>query len=151
MHLGLLYSNCILVYCAYIQPGNDERDFHQTLELISSIPSRSDLLLLGDFNAPDVNWNTLTASSTRSSALCECIFNKNLIQIFMGPMHHLGNTLDLILTNCPDRVSNIFVDQKLTSDHYRISFHVEAGNSHFHHQSKSRTVIDCFLEQIYMA
>ena len=95
----------ILVYCVYIPPGNDETDFCQMLDLTSLIPNNSDLLLPGDFNAPDVNWSTLIACSTRLFALSEYIFNKNLIQMVSSPMHHLGNTLDLILINCFDRVS----------------------------------------------
>ena len=132
-----IYSLCNLRYMYYyvsIPPGNNERDLHKMLDCISLISSNGDLLLLGDFHAPDVNRSTLTASSTRSPALCECIINKNLIQMVTGLTHHLrihvGNTLDVILRNCPDRVSNILVHHEPTSAHYRISFHVKEGNSY---------------------
>ena len=50
-------------------------------------------LLLGNFNFPDVNWNTFCVSSLHSSSLCDCFFNKNLIQMDTGSTHYLGNTL----------------------------------------------------------
>ena len=81
-----------LVCCVYMPPGYDDKDFHQLLDDISLLPSHSDFLLLGDSNAPDVNWNTYCASSLRSSSLCDCFFNKNLIQMVTGPTHYLGKT-----------------------------------------------------------
>lgn len=76
----------ILVCCVYIPPGSDENLINQLLDLINLLPSDNDIILLGDFNVPDVNWDAMTASTSRSAALCECIFN-NLIQMVTGPTH----------------------------------------------------------------
>jgi len=78
-----------------------------------------DLLLVGDFNSPNVNWCTLTASSPRSSVLCDSLA-KNLIQWVDEKTHALGNILDIICTNCLDRISNISIDPNLVSDHHLI-------------------------------
>ena len=69
-----------------------------------------DLLLVGDFNSPDVNWCSLTASSLRSSVLCDTFFAKNLVQLVDEKTHALGNILDLISTDCVDRISNICIN-----------------------------------------
>ena len=78
---------------------------------INLLSGRGDLLIVGDFNLPDLNWGTLSALSKQSQALCECVFTNNLIQMVSGPTHKLGNTLDLILTNCTDRTVNIQIDK----------------------------------------
>lgn len=61
------------VCCVYVPPACSEEEFNQLLDFIQSIPDDCDQLLLGDFNAPDVNWNTLTATAIHSSSLCDAI------------------------------------------------------------------------------
>jgi len=76
----------------------------------------------GDFNAPDINWLTLYAGSPFSRNLCNTLHHLNYLQLVNTPTHHdqAGNTLDLILTNAPHRISNIAVstDSTLNSDHF---------------------------------
>ena len=96
----------LLVACVYIPPA------------CSGADGNGDLLLVGDFNSPDVNWCTLTASSLPSSMLCGTFFAKNLIQLVDEKTHALGNILDLISTNCIARISNISIVPNLISDHH---------------------------------
>jgi len=53
-------------------------------------------VIMGDFNSPDINWSTLTASSEFSSSLCDIIFQYNFSQLIDLPTHKQGNILDLI-------------------------------------------------------
>ena len=62
-----------------------------------------------------------------------------------GPTYSLGNTLDLVLTTVPDRISHLLVHQELVSDHHRISFDVvQVASSHGLRRSRSFTAVDCF-------
>ena len=133
----------ILVCCVYNPPSSSDDHFNRLLDLIHSLPVHGDVLILGDFNVPDVDWDTLSASTSRSSSLCDCIFENNLIQMVTGGTHCHGNTLDLILTNSPGRVTNVLIDNKLISDHHRIYFDVEVSRLH-ESGAKTITLIDCF-------
>ena len=59
----------------------------------------TDIIITGDFNLPDINWDTLSATSTSSSAFCDFIFDSLLTQLVDLPTHVKGNILDLVLSN----------------------------------------------------
>ena len=107
-----------LLVCLYIPP-NCSLDYHTSLlQYISNIRSISEVntFVLGDFNAPDVNRNTQHASF-----LCNTLHNFS--QLIDFPTHVRGNTLDLIFTNVPQRVTHVCICDSpiLKSDHYIIS------------------------------
>ena len=83
------------------------------------------LILMGDFNVPDINWAILSGLSTFSKQLCDLVFHYNLSQIVNCPTHIGGNILDLIFTNCENTISSLTVQSDtihpVTSDHYLIS------------------------------
>jgi len=57
------------------------------------------IVIMGDFNTPDVDWLTLSVSSEFSSKLCNLIFDYNLTQHAEHPIHVQGYILDLIISN----------------------------------------------------
>jgi len=63
-----------------------------------------------------------------SDNFCEFIFDSNLTQLVDTPTHTCGNILDLVLTNCPEQISNLLVHppqyQCVSSDHHLITFSV---------------------------
>ena len=56
------------------------------------------VIIVGDFNLPDINWSSLTGVSPFSKRFCEFIFDSNFIQLVENPTHMKGNILDLVLT-----------------------------------------------------
>ena len=90
-------------------------------------------LITGDFNLPDINWNTLSSTSQLSNVFCDLVFNLNLAQLNVKPTHIHGNILDLILTNNEEIILNITVHPQeaflLCSDHYPITSDVSHGCS----------------------
>ena len=70
-------------------------------------------------------WWTLTGNSAASDNFCEFIFESNLTQLVDSPTHVCGNILDLVLTNCPEHVTNLSVHplqyQCVASDHHLIT------------------------------
>ena len=82
---------------------------------------------------PDINWSTLSGSSTISNDFCEFIFQSNLEQLINHPTHKHGNILDLLLTDSTDKIFNLTVHpmeyQCILSDHHLITFTISCKNS----------------------
>ena len=113
----------LLLVCLYIPP-NCSVDYQQeTLCTISILPSDTNTIILGDFNAPDINWLTLTTGSLFSRDLCNTLHLQNYLQLITFPTHQAGNILDLIHTNVPQRIGNTNVCSNtiLNSDHFMIT------------------------------
>ena len=123
------YSNRqILLCCVYIPPNPDAHYFHSYVSYLSNhaTPHES-ILFLGDFNIPDIIWSSLSCSSSNSNLFCDFIFKHNLSQLIESPTHIQGNnTLDLVLTNDPELVSDLSIhphlSHTLTSDHFIIFY-----------------------------
>ena len=83
-----------------------------------------DYIICGDFNAPDINWASLTGSSLFSNLLCDWVFSKNIVQLVSDPTHCKGNSLDLLLSNSQDSIHSVHTDQSSylsASDHFLVS------------------------------
>ena len=117
---------CCLVYA----PLNATVEYHTELTnylaTITLLPNS--ILIIGDFNMPDINLSTLTGCSVISNNFCEFIFQSNLIQVVNTPTHKLGNTLDLILTDNTENIVNLTVHpleyQCIPSDHHLITCNI---------------------------
>lgn len=98
------------------------------ISCISLVPSGANLLLLGDFNCPDVDWSSMSTSpSTPSSKFCDFILSRNLYQLVSEPTHSQGNCLDLVFTTNTDTIINLSVDSatcSLMSDHYLVTLFI---------------------------
>ena len=81
---------------------------------------------MGDFNFPDINWDTLSGHSIASNQFCDLIFQAGLHQLINVPTHKHGNTLDLLFTNLEDNINDLQInsDSHLQSDHYNITYTV---------------------------
>ena len=111
-----LQSNITLI-CTYFPPSSTDAHYNKLLSTIVSLSDNQDIIIVGDLNLPDINWSTLTGTSTFTSSLCNLLYNKNFIQLISGPTHKQGNTLDIILTNVPNRICNITILTHLPVSH----------------------------------
>ena len=122
-------SNIHTVYClAYLPPNSSDEYKQEFLNYIDTFKDLTDnLILMGDFNLGDINWDSLCGQSPVSLKFCDVIFNLNLVQMIDVPTHTAGNILDLVLTNVPDNISNLRIhcDPPLLipSDHFVITFY----------------------------
>ena len=93
------------------------------------------IIVLGDFNCPDICWHTLASHSSRSSALCDFIFDNNMSQLITYPTHHNGHILDLLFTNDPDSVGDIVTIDNcpLVSDHIPLLAELKTSASQTSH------------------
>ncbi len=85
------------------------------------------LIVCGDFNLPHIDWCTGVATNNDS---IQNVFTKtvkdNYLWQFVDFPTRINNTLDLLFTNIPDKVTNVhgFVDI-IATDHTLISFEVD--------------------------
>ena len=109
--VNLLLKKPITLCCIYIPPCTADVLLSEVIQyfstLIDSYP-RNSLVLVGDFNLPDINWDNLTASSTASRTFCDFIFDNALLQVVDTSTHSKGNILDLIITNSEYSVRDQF-------------------------------------------
>ena len=79
-------------------------------------------ILLGDFNLPGIDWQTLSGSNLYENQFLNLLCDSDLFQILNERTHIEGNTLDLIATSCPD-VTNSLLCKRL-SHHCPIEIHL---------------------------
>ena len=92
---------------------------------------------MGDFNYPDIDWARMHGSSSFSSLFCDFLFDCNLHQLVSSSTHRCRNTLDLIITNIPDKITSISIHESISIpnlDHFLISFTI-LGKFSFHPSS----------------
>ena len=96
-------------------------------EKFTNVNSTYSTFFLGDFNFPDIDWNTMTSNNDKELSFLEAVNDLCLSQFIDSPTHEAGNILDLILSD----TSNLdcWVDPNLFSDHYPIYFSTECSNT----------------------
>ena len=87
----------------------------------------SHLIILGDFNFPDIDWTTWSSKEDKSAELLECFRDNYLYQVIDSETRHrqgqVSSLLDLILVKDCNNISNIeYLDPLGSSDHNVISF-----------------------------
>ena len=85
--------------------------------------------MVGDFNVPDIIWKILSGVGTHGRNFCGCVLEKNLTLVLLEPTHKLGNTFDLLLSNCLGRISSLWIDLTSPSHHYSITLKLQLRNS----------------------
>ena len=123
LSLPLLLTVCIV----YIPP-NASNVLHLSLhdyicQLVSH--SLSEVLIIGDFNYPNISWSTLSGGCEMSDLFCDLMFDIGLHQHVSSATHIKGKILDLVITVSPDLVQDLVVhaneeEVPLTSDHFLI-------------------------------
>ena len=119
----------VTLSCVYSFPSATDSLIYDLIsdltQIVQSNLSRYYVIITGDFNLPDINWHTLSSTSTISNAFCDFIFDNSLTQLIDQPTHTKGNILDLLLTNMDDLVTNLTISPTnnwISSDHFIITF-----------------------------
>lgn len=114
----------LTVCLVYLPPLSSHSNLLSYLDHLLSLNQKT--VILGDFNLPDINWESLSGSSPQSHNFCDLIFKYNITQFVTLPTHTKGNILDLILSNDPDLVHDLSIDSSNSlppsSDHFKITF-----------------------------
>jgi hypothetical protein len=115
-------TNFILIYRP---PNSGKNNLDQLCSLIAH--AKENTILIGDFNLPEINWKEKTAGQ-RGRPVLEAALENNFDQLVNVATHNRGNMLDLVLSNCTDRILSVEEAGKLgNSDHVAIEIKVMAG------------------------
>ena len=106
-----------ITVCALYVPPNTTSTYYETLfTFLSNLSNASDkLIILGDFNFPDIDWDTMTGHSPISNQFCDIVFETGLCQLIETPTHSHGNILDLVLIPTWMRIFPVFKCTQLHS------------------------------------
>ncbi len=124
--VALQLDKVIIISTVYVPPNAPMSCMQSLCTYLACLSSEnSSLVVVGDFNLPDIDWPALQGSCPASNLFCNTVFECNLIQFIDEPTHIKGNTLDLVLSND----SNLFVsvkvhpesDNPFPTDHFMIS------------------------------
>jgi hypothetical protein len=82
-------------------------------------------VMIGDINMPGIQWE-MELSDAKGRDLLETITEEGLEQLVSFPTHVKGNVLDLLITNCPDRIIKVADEGRLgKSDHCILNIEME--------------------------
>ena len=115
----------VTFYLLYRSPNAPPQTMAALTELVRSV--KRDSVLIGDFNLPDINWDTGEASA-RTREFKEAVDDALMEQMVDFQTQVRGNMLDLVLTNIPERVIEVSEGGRLgQSDHEMIQIKVSDG------------------------
>jgi hypothetical protein len=97
-------------YLVYRSPNSPPEALSKLTELIKSV--KRDSVMVGDFNLPGINWETGVANNNLVNFM-EAVEEAMLDQLVTFPTQVRGNILDLVLTNIPERVSEVSAGGRL--------------------------------------
>ena len=123
-----------LYACIYRSPNSDSEENHKLLNNIAWAKTNfQEIVLIGDFNLPSIDWATDTATGIYAKEFLECCIENNLEQMIEFPTRHRSgqesSLLDLILTNEPDCIRDIYQKAPFgKSDHEVIEFSAIHGH-----------------------
>lgn len=114
-----MYRICLV----YRPPGENMDQLSIFLKDLSYFTNTDlSLILLGDFNIRNINWERYTTNSNFGLEFLTFVSTENLTQFVLSPTHISGSILDLIFSRC-NNISNVIVDLPFSSsDHNAIVF-----------------------------
>ena len=119
-------SQTIVICVVYLPPNPILLQIQSLSSHLSQFLASCNIILLGDFNLPEINWDTLCGNSAVTDVFCDICFEYNLLQLITRSTHIHGNILDLVLTNNEDLIDSISIcfndNVQISSDHFPITF-----------------------------
>ncbi|GAB0208710.1 hypothetical protein GRJ2_003336700 [Grus japonensis] len=110
-------------------PDQEEKADEALYRQIGAASHSQALVLMGDFNHPDICWRDNTAGQKQSRRFLECIDDNFLLQVIEEPMRR-GALLDLTLTNKERLARGVKLKGSLgCSDHEMVEFKILSGGS----------------------
>ena len=135
-----LYTCCqdLLLICIYNPPFSSK--FRSAaisiINFLSHVINQNSNLptvICGNFNMPDVNWDTYHSHSSDSVRILNFLINHGFEQLVTLSTHINGNTLDLIFVNSSTcHISEVGTGITDFSDHFLISFQCYFDNKKTH-------------------
>ncbi|GAB0204964.1 hypothetical protein GRJ2_002962000 [Grus japonensis] len=114
----------IIVGVCYRPPDQGDQADEAVYRQIGAASRSQALVLMGDFNHPDICWRDNTAEHKQSRKFLECVDDNFLLQVIEEPTRR-GAMLDLVLTNKEGLVGDVKLKGSLgCSDHEMVEFKI---------------------------
>src|SRR5215813_9478374 len=130
-----------LLWGTFYRPPNSSKDYDTAIrEQIIQSSLKGDMIIVGDFNYPTINWNSLTAGGREEQYFLSKMQDCFLEQHVMEPTRE-GNVLDLIFSTNGNYVDKVEIREHLSdSDHCSIGFTVELDTK----KTINNRIMPCF-------
>ena len=121
--------------CVYRSPNSSTEENEKLVKNITWVNANyEELLMVGDYNLPSIDWMSEIASGKYQSDFLNCVIDNNLDQLVEEPTRHRAgqepSLLDLILVSNPEFVSQVNHEPPFgKSDHEVITFNIINGQS----------------------
>jgi len=137
--IDLQVAKPVRIGCIYRSQQNSEEENMEINDMISQIqestPESSDLIIVGDFNFRELNWDTLQATvgeNHKATRFLKTVLDAGLSQVVSEPTRRRRgqepSLLDLILVRDPLSVSSLSHEPPLgASDHDVLFFNMDIG------------------------
>lgn len=107
-------TNFLEIVIVYRSPNSTKENDQKLCDLILEVDDNC--IITGDFNFPNIDWETGTSDS-KGKRFLEVCREKSLEQLVYFPTHSRGNTLDLVLTDTDNVINVEDVGRLGKSDH----------------------------------
>ena len=130
-------SERLLIGCIYRSPSSDEDNVQELNKLIRSIGDKSkeysSIVLVGDFNFPNIDWNLCTGKDDMSNNFIEAVRDAFLYQIVeentRSQVDQNPSLIDLILVNDENMVEEVKHSDPIgRSDHCVLDFTLKVNS-----------------------
>ena len=136
--VSLSKNTTLLIRLIYRSPTSVESNNSKLLEIFQIISQQyghTQLLLMGDFNFPDINWVDSSSFTSLSAKFLDVIQDSFLTQHVEEPTRHQpdqqSSVLDLIITHDPNSITNVFHLPPLgSSDHKCLKWQFFCNTNH---------------------
>ena len=108
----------------YRPPKSDVTTLQELNNSLQLIPASSNIVLFGDFNAPHIDWSSVSPviSTPINTQLCSIVSDNFLTQFVFVPTRQ-NHILDLVFSNQPHLLSDVeVVDNLPNTDHSALQF-----------------------------
>lgn len=119
----------IRIGVTYRPPSYNVQKSADFIQFIRSIlENDTKFCLFGDFNFPNIDWDTYSAATAHENYLIACVHELNMVQKVSEPTRE-NSILDLILCSQAELVTNVTVHETFsTSDHSYITCSLSVPN-----------------------
>jgi hypothetical protein len=125
--LTVMAKDPINILLVYRPPNSGTQNTDELCNILDQAGENT--IIIGDFNAPDIDWDQGQAGP-RGRKIFTAAVEANMDQLVNFSTHSGGNKLDLVLTNCPQRILSVSEEGKLgNSDHSAILVTAEIAPS----------------------
>jgi len=126
---GQAHKDDITVGVYYRPPDQEEEVDEAFYRRLQAASQSQALVLMGDFNHPDISWEAHTVRQAQSRRFLQSIDDNFLMQVVEEPTRK-GALLDLVLTNKEGLVEDVQAGGRVScSDHEIVEFRILCGGS----------------------